>query len=174
MDWVTLADASKHLLHAGLAGSPSNEPNRSNPTLLDGSTQSGKSYIFTRYSDGPTGHWRRVSFYLDGTLKHTENFPPYDFAGGTQELAYPWDTTTAIDGRHTVRAEVLKTDGTKQNASATFTVDNANPTPAGYTLQESNEPNRSNPTLLDGSTQSGKSYIFTRYSDGPTGPSGRE
>jgi large repetitive protein len=109
----------------------SNSSNRSGPTPLDGSTVSGKIYVFT---SPDTSDISRVRFYLDnptatGTPRRTENIAPYDFAGGTTTAATAFDTATIADGSHSITAAVDLTSGTTEVVTATFTVVNNAPSP---------------------------------------------
>ena len=114
----------------------SNSSNRSGPTPLDGSTVSGKIYVFT---SPDTSDISRVRFYLDnptatGTPRRTENIAPYDFAGGTTTAATAFDTATIADGSHSITAAVDLTSGTTEVVTATFTVANNAPAPSALSF----------------------------------------
>jgi N-acetylneuraminic acid mutarotase/glucose/arabinose dehydrogenase len=139
--------------------------NRSSPATLSGVTISGNVYVFT---SPDTNDIRRVRFYLDnpsatGKPRRTENNAPYDFAGGTEALANPFDTRTVADGPHTIAAAIDFLDGTTQVVSASFTVRNAreaglafNPTSVSFTAQQGASPSSDTSQLgsSDGSVAS--------------------
>jgi Glycosyl hydrolases family 39 len=96
----------------------SSKPDRTNPTVLAGSTVSGNAYIFaTGAASSP------VRFFLDeepdSTPYRTENYAPFDFNGGSVTTANPYDTTQLADGQHRITATARK-----QRVSVTFTIAN--------------------------------------------------
>lgn len=97
----------------------SESANRAAPSPLDGATVEGTEFIFTT----PDTEVTSVQFLLDGVVVRTEGVAPFDFAGGSVELANPWDTTAVTEGLHTIRANLTLTSGSAV-AEATFTVDN--------------------------------------------------
>ncbi|MBI4337451.1 MAG: Ig-like domain-containing protein, partial [Chloroflexi bacterium] len=60
----------------------------------------------------------QVRFLVDGTLLSTDTAAPY---------SVDWDTTSLVDGQHTVRVEAVDTPGNVGSASVTVTVDNSVP-----------------------------------------------
>ena len=73
----------------------------------------------------PSQSASKVEFYIDGTLKWTENFAPYIFNGDGKTL----DTRTLSDGSHVLKLVATATDGTKSELSATVQVANGAPPP---------------------------------------------
>ena len=62
----------------------------------------------------------KVDFYIDGTLRWTENIAPYLFNGDGNVL----DTRTLTDGSHVLKLGATGTDGTRSEASFTVQVSN--------------------------------------------------
>lgn len=100
---------------------------RSAASTLEGRTLSGPAYIFA--TDLPS-HTREVSFYLDdaemrSAPRHVERAAPWDFVGtGADGRAFPFDTATLTDGRHTLTVRVLRSRGRTEVRTVTFTVAN--------------------------------------------------
>ena len=93
----------------------SQSANRTDPeVLLDGDRVDGRIYLFVYPENGIDS----VQFYIDGALVKTENFAPFDLAGGGKSLANPFDTSKLSDGYHTVRARITKFNGTRETISA--------------------------------------------------------
>lgn len=61
---------------------------------------------------------QRVDFYLDGTLKGSVAFAPYNLA---------WNTALTVDGAHTLKAEVFDGAGLSAQAQISVTTDNIPP-----------------------------------------------
>jgi hypothetical protein len=97
----------------------SSSPDRSGSVALSGATLSGNRYVQLTGVTGAT----QVQFLLDGAHRRYESNPPYDFAGGTAEAPRAWDTTTAIDGAHTISPRITYPSSTA-TVSATFGVAN--------------------------------------------------
>ncbi len=141
----------------------SKSADRSAATVLDGSTQNGIVYVFTTPASGV----KQVRFYLDntaatGTPKQTENTAPYDLLGtATAGTANAFNINSLPNGTHTVTAALDKTAGGTDIVTATFTVTTLVPPPSPYSLQVSKSADRSAPSALEGSTQSGTIYVFT-------------
>ncbi len=100
--------------------------NRSGPLGLNDQTVSGNIYVFTTPD---TPDIVRVRFFLDdpgllGTPRLVENNAPYDFAGGTVQLAKAFDTRSIPNGTHTITAEIVLPGGVTESLSATFIVAN--------------------------------------------------
>ncbi|MEO6713038.1 MAG: Ig-like domain-containing protein, partial [Mycobacteriales bacterium] len=110
----------------------STSANRSAPLPLSSASVSGNIYAFTT----PTTNVSKVVFYLDdptrsGTPYHTETWRPFDFVGGTDTTALPFDTASLTDGTHRISAVFTLTGGAAGPAlTATFTVGNASSSPA--------------------------------------------
>ena len=98
---------------------------RSNPQGLDGSTVNGDIHVFTDPDEGVDD----VDFFLDGVFERTEKNGPFDFRGGSSSTANKWPTDDESDGEHTILAELLMDDGSTQQVSATFTIQNNPVTP---------------------------------------------
>ena len=140
----------------------STSANRSNPQALDGATVDGQIYVFVEPEDGI----ERVEFFIDGVLRQTEGYAPYDLAGGTTTSANPFDTSTLSDGTHIFSARIYMPGGGSETVSAEVQV--GGPVePADYNLMVSQTANRSDPeVLLDGDTVDGLIYVFVEPEDG--------
>ena len=106
----------------------STSSDRASPVSLNGSSMAGDVYVFTTPDVGVN----RVRFFLDdpamnGAPRRTENNAPYDFAGGSVNSAGPFDTTTVLDGQHTITAAIDLTAGGTEVVSSTFAVSNNDP-----------------------------------------------
>jgi Right handed beta helix region len=133
LSWLGIASASAST-RSSLALSLN--PDRSNAVRLDGSTVSGKIYVFVKSSEALD----QVDFYLDTRWRRnapdqTATDPPFDFAGSAADgTALPYDTTKLADGSHTIRAVLNWSDGTTTSRRGTLTVANrgatATPTPS--------------------------------------------
>ena len=89
--------------------------NRANPFKLDGASVSGKIYVFVT----PTTNVKKVDFFIDGVLKQTESYAPYDLAGSASGgLAAPFNTGALNNGNHTFKSLVTKTNGSTETISA--------------------------------------------------------
>ncbi|HZA25556.1 MAG TPA: type II secretion system protein [Dehalococcoidia bacterium] len=99
---------------------------RSGSTRLHGETISGTVYVFL--DDPELEGDDQVDFYLDGVYRQSENFLHWDFNWTTginiTDPASPWDTTTAANGPHTIKASILLNDGNTVNVTADFTISN--------------------------------------------------
>ena len=99
----------------------STSSNRSSAVNLGGRTVSDNIYVFITPNDGID----RVAYYLDGSSYSVEYFAPYDFDGTAGNgLAYPFDTTALNNGQHQIRAVVVLADGSTEEVTAGFTVNN--------------------------------------------------
>jgi hypothetical protein len=117
---LTVGAASAYSLRVSLA------TNRSASAPLSGASVSGNIYAFTSPDGMEIGG---VRFYLDdpgmtGPVRRRESSAPYDFAGGTVQLASPFDTRTIANGSHTITAAIERVAGGEQVVHATFTVQN--------------------------------------------------
>ena len=115
-----------------LAVSPNAD--RSSATRLDGSTVTGKIYVFVKNSKKLS----KVKFYLDSGRRTkrppvtTDKQAPFDFAGtATDGTARALDTSKLADGSHTIRAVLKWSDGTTSTRRGHFNVHNGGvkPTP---------------------------------------------
>jgi hypothetical protein len=65
---------------------------------------------------------KSVAFHLDeqpdASPYRVESWAPSDPNGGDAA----WNTATAANGQHTIRAVITRTDGTKETTAATFPV----------------------------------------------------
>jgi hypothetical protein len=84
----------------------SRSEDRSNPRPLAGAQLTGTVYIFTDPGGAYTGIYSGARFYLNGAPKRTEDNPPYDFNGGSADIANPFDLDSLPDGSHRIRAEL--------------------------------------------------------------------
>jgi N-acetylneuraminic acid mutarotase len=109
----------------------SSSANRAASSSLSGAMVKGSIYPFL-----PTApEISVVEFWLDNTAmtgapRQVERGAPYDFAGGSDAAANPFDTTKVEEGSHTISTRVTYADGDALTGETTFTVDNvAEPTP---------------------------------------------
>ncbi|MGV7223098.1 MAG: fibronectin type III domain-containing protein [Nitrospinales bacterium] len=100
----------------------SSSSNRSNAIDLNGQTVSGNIYVFL----DPDANVSQVVFSIDGKVKRTENYAPYDLSSGSPSSASPFDTRQLNNGSHTISALIRLQDGTTETLRAVFTVSNAN------------------------------------------------
>ncbi|WP_250658213.1 kelch repeat-containing protein [Alkalimarinus coralli] len=104
----------------------SDQSDRSSPSILNDSTLSGDTHIFI----SPEDNVKQVQFFLDSPLTDPatkiENVKPFDL-GGTQTNtnAIPYDTTTLVDGFHTLQAKVIMNDSSEEVVTANFSVANS-------------------------------------------------
>lgn len=107
---------------------------RSSAARLDGSTVSGKIYIFVRNSK----NLDKVDFYVDSPEwrkrppVRTDKKAPFDFAGTAADgTARPYNTARLADGTHTMRVVLTWTDGMTSTRRGRFKVHNGGvkPTP---------------------------------------------
>ena len=106
-------------------------PDRSQAVRLNGSTATGKIYVFVRKSKG----LREVDFYLDSSRRskqpplRTEKQAPFDLSGTASDgTALPYDTTTLADGSHTIRVVLKWSNGRTSSRRGHFTVANEDAT----------------------------------------------
>jgi len=98
-------------------------PDRSSPAALSGGTLSGPVYVFVA---PPRSDVACVRFWLDDTgmtggPRQTEKAAPYDFAGGTDTLANPWDAAWVPEGSHSISARIEYADGSYDVVRVMFT-----------------------------------------------------
>jgi hypothetical protein len=99
----------------------STSSNRSNPKVLNGSTLANRVYVFVK----TISDIKRVEFYIDGTLRQTENVAPYDLASTADSgLAVSFDTHALSNGNHQFNARITKTDGSSETVKAAVSVRN--------------------------------------------------
>ncbi len=105
------------------------DPNRSNPTFLDGSIATDDIYVFV----APEAGIDEVRFFLDdpnrtGSFFKRETNAPYDLAGSNpQGQANPFDTKSRGDGSHMITAEIDLAAGGTDVIHAGFVISNAGP-----------------------------------------------
>ena len=102
----------------------SQSPDRSDPVRLDGTTLTGRVYIFASAGEEAS----RVAFWRDdlamaGRQARIEKTAPFDLKGGTTTQADPWATQQSPNGEHSVAVKVTTPDGVL-TAAATFAVKN--------------------------------------------------
>lgn len=136
-------------------------PDRSAPIRkLDGATVSGEIYVFVFPSEGLTG----VDFSFgrsDQRPTQVERMAPFDFRGGTEAIAHPFDTRQVENGVHTLTARLRLVKDSDQRISATFTIHNPRPQPSDYQLVFSRQAERTEPIAkLSGATVNDNIYAF--------------
>lgn len=112
------------------------QSDRSNPVNLDGATVSGEIYAFAT----PVENVESVTFELNGSQTQVEGNPPFDFNGGSRDVAHTWNTSSVGEGTHTIAASFKMTDGSTKTASATFTVPSQDAPPPATSTPQPNEP----------------------------------
>lgn len=146
---ATTATASAPLSISLTVGAPppagyslvhSASPSRTAPAVLNGATISGPLYAFVTPESGIS----QARWYLDDAARanpprFTEKSAPWDFAGGNADgTAKSFNTTTLLDGVHSITVVLSKSAGGTVVITATFTVDNGNEglrwTPASLAL----------------------------------------
>lgn len=100
----------------------STSADRSNPSLLDGSTLFDEVYVFV----APDTSVSRVVFWMDdpdrlGGAVTIDDRPPFDLFG---EFALPLNTHALANGAHSITAEIRRTNGSTDVLHADYTVDN--------------------------------------------------
>lgn len=103
----------------------SQSSDRRDARLLEEAEVGGVVYIFL--SADPGVQIDKVRFGLDskfGAPGRLESRPPYDFVGGKPERALPFDTASVENGPHTVETEVFFLDGTAQDFTTPFVINN--------------------------------------------------
>ena len=105
----------------------STSPDRAQAVPLDGQAVSGDIYVFTSPDTGVSATWRnRVTFFLDdpamsGRPIKAERAAPYDFAGGGQATARPFDSDVLALGSHIISARLPLANGETAVVHASFT-----------------------------------------------------
>jgi hypothetical protein len=119
------------------SSAPSSSLTATMKTPINGSTVSTPIPVEATAS-GPNGV-TSVEFWLDGTLRRTENVAPYcmEQDGGAGTSCYTWDPATVPNGTHTITAYAIDSTGAKSPPSTvTFSVNNVAPTPTpGWVLK---------------------------------------
>ncbi|WP_129338030.1 glycoside hydrolase family 26 protein [Cellulomonas endophytica] len=95
--------------------------NRANGVVLDGSTLTGKVYVFATPDFTPL----QITWYVDDpqmqrTPYSTEKTAPWDLAGGTATAANAFDVTALAPGQHTITVKYATALGSKYS-QVTFT-----------------------------------------------------
>lgn len=104
----------------------SENPDRSDPQLLEGITVSGDFYVFV----SPNGEVSRARFAIDsdpttGIPIGDDNTWPFDLGGGTPAAANPYDSYAIENGEHILTVALERLHGLKTTViSIPFTVDN--------------------------------------------------
>jgi hypothetical protein len=94
--------------------------NRTNARPLNGATVKGTIYVFTTPNTGVDD----VAYSLDGKRVRTEDNPPFDFGGGSDRIADPWQTNRVSNGRHAIGARLVLDSNSTVDISASFTIQN--------------------------------------------------
>lgn len=99
---------------------------RSGGSPLDGATVSGNIYVWlSPLRPEDVDAIAHVEFFVNGRLRHRENFAPYDMIGGGDAAATAtWNTREASNGPTMVTAVVTRRDGATREVSAAFRVAN--------------------------------------------------
>ena len=130
---------------------PPPTPFTTTSTIANGATLSG-SLTWTASPSGATVS--RVDFLIDGVVKWTEKLSPYYFNGDGSKL----DTTTLVNGSHTLSVNAYSTDGHSATVSSSVTVSNSSapppppPPPLTVTSNLANGATLSGPVTWTGST----------------------
>lgn len=95
-------------------------PDRDLSAALDGALVSDNIYVFIPSEPGIV----QVRYYLNDQLRQTENYAPWDFAGGNASTANPFDTIELGNGWHEILAEIDLDTGETMAAVASFEVGN--------------------------------------------------
>lgn len=120
---------------------------RSSAISLDGSTVTGKIYVFVRNSQ----NLDTVDFYLDtssGTESpvRTDRRAPFDLAGTARNgTARPYDTTKLANGMHRIRVVLTWADGSTSSRRGEFTVTNTGVPPTTKLRRRRRQPPRRRP-----------------------------
>ncbi|MBC7746544.1 fibronectin type III domain-containing protein [Pedobacter sp.] len=95
---------------------------RTNPAVLNGNGNvNGYIAVFTL----PDTNVQSVTYSFPGLANHAETNPPFDFLGGdATNQALLWDTTTLLDGAHTVTASIVYLNAVTETVTATFNTNN--------------------------------------------------
>ncbi len=146
---------------AGFGFLVSSSPDRSNAVPLEGQPVSGPIYVFLT----PEKDVARVAFYLDdpdrdGRPRQIERYRPYDFGGGSVDVARPFDTGILRAGTHRIDADVRLKDGRTISVHTTFEVEAIEMDADLFEIVVSDSANRSDPGPLDGATVSGTIHPF--------------
>ncbi|HEY7704950.1 MAG TPA: hypothetical protein VID03_09010 [Acidimicrobiia bacterium] len=101
-------------------------PGRTSPANLQGATLEGNVYVFTTPD---TASITSVEFWLDdpnrtGPRSRLEGSAPYDFGGGTVQLASPFSTLSLTEGPHTITARFNLSGASPVVVHGVFEVDN--------------------------------------------------
>lgn len=105
------------------------DPGRSTSVLLEGSSIVGNTHIYVESTQAST---KQVRFYLDVSTSAAptkiENLAPYDLVGTMpDDSAIPFDSTSLIDGYHTLTVEVENSAGGIEVLESQFLVANDQP-----------------------------------------------
>jgi hypothetical protein len=91
--------------------------------ISNAQTVSGKISVSANASDNVGV--KKVDFYLDGSLYHGENTPPYCIADDNGTTCNAWDTLTVGNGSHTLQARAYDAAGNiGPSTIVSFTVQN--------------------------------------------------
>jgi hypothetical protein len=151
-------------------GSPrlmlSDDANRStNTRSLGGADITAGAAMFVFLDPQAVTAIRRVTFVLDGVPFASDASAPYDLNGTSTgrppcrncaRPANPFESNLLTMGAHTITADILRRDGSRVAASATFVV-SATTT---HSLLVSGSPRREAAVALQGAVLSGQRYIF--------------
>jgi large repetitive protein len=141
----------------------STSANRSRARPLGGEEVWSKIYVFVKPDTGIS----EVSFFIDDpnmtSLPYrTETGSPWDLAGGNATTANPFDTTTLLDGTHTITARIKASVGGTHTIASTFSIINGAPAlgfnPESVTFRL--DPGQTDLRPVDLATSDGSSTAF--------------
>ncbi|MEE9473244.1 MAG: hypothetical protein V3V82_04600 [Acidimicrobiia bacterium] len=100
--------------------------NRSGGSPLNGATISGEVFVWlSPLRPEDVNSIRNVDFLVNGKFRHREGRAPYDMIeGGDDAATAPWNSRDVSNGRTTVSAVVVSTDGSTREVEAVFQVAN--------------------------------------------------
>jgi hypothetical protein len=98
--------------------------------VTDGQSVSGLIYVSYKANPNNT---RRVDFYVDGKMVNSEYYDPYYLGSDSWGQPYGWNTNQVSNGKHTIRATVIKTSGTSTTDTININVQNGTVTPPNPT-----------------------------------------
>ena len=119
-----------------------------------GSTVNGTVNVQVTAADDPGGSgMSKVEYYVDGTLKATDTSSPY---------SYPFDTTSVVNGSHTIIAKAYDVVGNNASSTVAVNVKNAAVCTAGSSTL---------PTTPTGLSKTGSTYTSINFSWNASTPS---
>lgn len=137
-------------------------PDRANAVPLAGQSIAGPFYAFAETCE----LMDEVRFFYDlSAVLHTDTSPPYDFGGGSVEVAGYHSNLEFPKGMHALKVELVRGTNVVATFQESFVME---PSVSDETLVYSLEPLRSNSRPLAEATISGVVYIFLAPGPMPT------